>query len=269
MESMELGQIRRLVVALDASPCSQVVLRTAARLAGYLEVRLEGVFVQDMSLVRVAELSVAHEMSIHSTRSRPFTRAALERDQRILVDQMEAWASDLARSNNVRWRFQILSGPVAPQLMAAAGESDLLTLGRFGWPVGAARRPLGSVARTVVEQHRFPLLLLDREIQPYQPILVSVDDPVAWPRLFLAARLAASFASPLVVLLAAEEDGVDSLQGQVEQRLALHNIDIVYRRLKANSLARESMHVRADQGSTLFSGRRGGVEEIPLALFLM
>jgi nucleotide-binding universal stress UspA family protein len=264
MESVEFGPIRRLVVAVDGSACSRVVLRTAARLAGYWGARLDGVFVQDATLARVAELSVAHEVIAYSARSRPFTRSDLEREQRILADQVDGWASDLARVNQVRWRFQILSGPVAPQLMAAAGPGDLLTLGRFGWPVGATRRQLGSVARTVAAQHRFPLLLLDREIQPHRPIFVHVEAPVAWPRLILAAQLAVSSASPLVVLLEADENEVASLQNQVEQRLAEYNIDFVYRQSKARSLDREILSAGA-----LFRSRRTGVEEIPVALFFV
>lgn len=266
MERVESVPIRRLVVALDASPCSQIVLRTAARLAGRLGARLEGVFVQDTSLARVADLSVAHAVSVHSARSRPFTRAALEREQRILAEQMDAWAATVARANNVGWRFQILSGPVAPQLMTVAGKDDLLTVGRFGWPVSGIHRHLGSVARTVAAQHRYPLLLLDQEIQPHRPILAIIEAPIAWPRLILAAQMAVSYASPLIALLVGEDEEAASLQTQVETRLADYNIAIDYRPVRPHSLAKEIMQIRA---GALFSQRRSGIEQIPLALFLV
>ena len=48
--------IRRILVALDASPSSLVALEEAAKLAAVWDAELAGVFVEDSELLRMAQL---------------------------------------------------------------------------------------------------------------------------------------------------------------------------------------------------------------------
>lgn len=261
--------IRRLVVAVDASPCSRSVVRTAAYIAAHLGVRLEGVFVQDTNLQRLAAMHLAQEIAIPSAQPRPFDQQILEREYRVLAERAESWGSQIARDFNVRWRFEIRRGGVATQLMAAAGEEDLLSMGRSGWSLlSPLQRSVGSVTKTVMGRHRFPLFVLQEEIQPRQPVFVTVDENVEVQCVYAAARLAELYDSPLIVLVAAEAKGVDAVRAQVDQLLADRNLEVVYHSVTSQSMAKEVANGNGGRYSTLVSRRGSGLENLPAALFL-
>ncbi|MBI1293884.1 hypothetical protein GC175_02850 [bacterium] len=261
--------IRRLVVAVDTSPCSRSVLRTAAYIAAHLGVRLEGVFVQDANLQRLAAMQIAHEIAIPSAQPRLFDQQILERESRVMIDRAESWGAQIANDFNVRWRFQVRQGGVAAQLMAAAGEDDLLSMGRSGWSlISPIQRGIGSVTKTVIGGHRFPLFVLQQEIQPCQPVFVTVDENVEGQRIYAAARLAELYDSPLIVLVAAEAQNVDAVRTQVDQLLAGRNLEIVYHNVTSQSLAKEVANGNGGRHSTLVSRRGSGLENLPAALFL-
>ncbi len=261
--------IRRLVVAMDASPCSRSVLRSAAHIAAHLGVRLEGIFVQDAGLHRLAALQMVQEISIPSAQMRSFSVATLEREYGVLIERAESWGSDVSKKYNVQWHFDVRRGAVAAQLMAAAGEGDLLSLGRSGWPLVSARqRPMGSVVRTVIGHHPFPLFVLEREIQAGQPVFVSADAGFDERQLYTAARLAELYASPLIVLVSAEAKAAGAILSQVDRLLADRDLDIIYRQVTAQSLAKEVSNSSNGRHSTLVSRRGNGAEDLSAALFL-
>ena len=58
---MSTSDVRRILVALDASPHSHAALEEAAALAKPLQAELAGVFVLDAELLRLSALPVARE----------------------------------------------------------------------------------------------------------------------------------------------------------------------------------------------------------------
>ncbi|MFW5810637.1 MAG: universal stress protein, partial [Thermodesulfobacteriota bacterium] len=58
----EQHTIRRILVALDASPASLEGLKTAAELAERLNAELYGLFVEDIDLLRAVELPFVTEI---------------------------------------------------------------------------------------------------------------------------------------------------------------------------------------------------------------
>jgi nucleotide-binding universal stress UspA family protein len=261
--------IRRLVVAVDASACSRSVLRTAAYIAAHLGARLEGVFVEDVNLHRLAALPMGQEVSLPSAQIRTFDRRTLDREYGVLIARAESWGAEIAKSYNVRWRFDVRRGSVATELMSAAGEQDLLSMGRSGWSLAAPIQPkMGSVTRTVIGRHRFPLFVLQQEIQPRQPVFVTIDENMETQRLLTAARLAELYASPLIVLVAAADRAADAIQSQVDQLLAGSDLDVFYHRVTPQSMLRQVSNGSGGRHSTLVSRRGSGLENLPAALFL-
>ncbi|MGD8821809.1 MAG: universal stress protein, partial [Anaerolineales bacterium] len=55
-------RVERILVAVDASSHSRAALEAAAELAASLEVELVGIFVEDINLMRLAELPIAVEI---------------------------------------------------------------------------------------------------------------------------------------------------------------------------------------------------------------
>ena len=88
--------IRRIVVAVDASPHSLAAIEGAAVLARLLEAELIGIYVEDVRLLRVAELPRMVEVSFDSRVARPFTDRYAER-------QLKEQAAKARRALK-RWR---------------------------------------------------------------------------------------------------------------------------------------------------------------------
>jgi hypothetical protein len=58
--------IRRILIALDASPDGLSALETSAWLAARMNAELQGLFVEDESLLRIAEIPLAREVPYFS-----------------------------------------------------------------------------------------------------------------------------------------------------------------------------------------------------------
>ena len=55
--------VRHILVAVDATPSSSVVLEAAARLAREFDAELNGIFVEDLNLLHLAGLPFARELT--------------------------------------------------------------------------------------------------------------------------------------------------------------------------------------------------------------
>lgn len=245
------GLVQRVVVALDASECSKAVLRTAARISAALNAQLEGFFVEDAQLLALAELPIIGEVQFFG-RVRPFDRKALERDLQALAQEVKRWSTEIARAYNPDWRFHILRGDVAQSLLQAAGERDLLSLGRFGTPICPQPRRLGSVARRVFDLRRAPLLLLHREIRQGQPVIVTTSGAKEeLGLLVMAAQLAQVYESEIIVLL--EKPDREPL---VRDLLADYPVRVLVRRLEPGPLRPQIVAVSQGRGGAVLSHRR-------------
>lgn len=202
------GQIRRIVVALDASAYSQAALRTAIRIAPLLQAQVEGVFVEDDRLRRAASLPITQQVLIGSGQIRRFDPVDLSQSYRAICRQLERQARQMIEQSSVIWQFRVEQGEVAERLMALSGEGDLLSLGRLGQPLFGQSQGLGSVALRILQEHPHPLLLLNEEMGPQQPIWALFDDsPQGVERVRLGLGLADLFQSQLTFLLRPEDAG--------------------------------------------------------------
>lgn len=152
-------RVRRILVALDASPHSLAALAAAVDLAAGLGAEVEGLFVEDIELLRMADLPVTREVGAFTALARDFDSGGLERQLRVQAARAERALSGLADPARVSWTFRVARGAVAVELLAAARGSDLITVGRAGWsPAGP--RGLGSTLRALLADAPRPVLVL-------------------------------------------------------------------------------------------------------------
>ena len=243
--------VKRVVVALDASECSKAVLRTAARISAALNAELEGLFVEDVRLLTLADLPITAEVQFFG-QVRPLDRTVMERDLRTLAQQVERWADEIVKTYALTWQFHTERGEVAQALLRAAGEEDLLSLGRFGGPGRHHRRRLGSVARRVFDLRRAPLLLLHEEIRRGQPVIVTTSGAPEEIRLLLmAARLAQAYESEITVLV--EKPEAERL---VRRVLKDYPVRVVVRPLEPGPLRPQILAIHGGRGGALLAHRR-------------
>jgi len=164
-------RVRRIVVAIDASPASRAAAEAAIRLAAEARVEIEGVFIEDENLARFAALPFTRVVWALSGLSLDFGSAELQRAQRLQAARARTVLAEAAGSR-VSWRFRVARGPLARELMLAAGGADLISL---GFAAGERPRGAGSLARRAVREAPGPVLLLRTPLAPKAPVVVWLD----------------------------------------------------------------------------------------------
>ncbi len=223
-QEKETQAIDRILVALDSSPSSLAALEAAAELAIGFEAELIGLFVEDVNLLRLAELSFTQEVGLFSARSRRVEIRHIERQFRSQASQARQALERIARTTRLEYSFRVARGMVVPELLTAAAEADMIILGKTGWsPVG--QRRLGSTVRSILSEGTQLTLVLQHGIQLGQPILVIFDGSVtAQKALLAAAQLVPQDTGPLnVLVLAPEAETAETFQAEAERLLSQQN----------------------------------------------
>ncbi len=223
---------QRIVVALDASPHSLAALEAAVALAADLQAELLGLFVEDADLLRLAGLSFAQELGLYSATPRPLDEPRLERELRARACRAEQALAALADRAQVRWSFRVVRGTISAELLAAAAEADLISLGRTGWSL-AGRRRVGSTARTILSQASRPALVVRQGAHLELPLMVVYDgSALAGKALTTAARLSQGKEGELLVLVAADDPAeTGRLQAQAAGWLQARDVPVRFRQL--------------------------------------
>ena len=243
--------IRRILVALDASPHSQAALEAAAELAARFGAELQGLFVEDVNLLRLAELPFTREMGLFSPTRRRLDTQGVERQLRAQARRVHRALAVAAERAQVRWSFRVARGTIPTELLAAASEVDLIILGKAGWSL-ARRRRLGSTARTVAFQAPSLTLILEEGARLGRPVLAVYDGSASARRALIAAAvLAKEDEGGLVVILADGPDAVRQLQGEAADWLGETAVEARYHSL-ARSSASKLAHIVRTEGCGTF-----------------
>jgi nucleotide-binding universal stress UspA family protein len=198
-----VSPIRRILVALDASPQSLLALDAAAEMAARLEAELLGLFVEDIGLLRIAEMPAARELLFSTASHSPLSRATMEASLRSQAEQIRMALAAAAERTRVRWSFRIARGVVAAELLLAGAEADLIALGRAGWSAWPSGR-LGATARAVTGKFS-PVLLVSRQgVLPEARFLIGYDrTPGARGRLRAITKFAGRKSAGFTILVPA------------------------------------------------------------------
>ncbi len=257
-------RIRRILVALDTSAHSRRALGVAAQLARVLEAELEGLFVEEDAWHRLGTFGSVRLV-------RPYTGSVGTVESEGLRRELESVARRLARlleetgtRLEVKWRFRVERGRAERVILGAAGEVDLVTVGRTGLSPGRTGR-VGRTARALVKDSKTPLLLLHEGAELGRRIVLLYDGSAgAEQGLALAARLARKRECPLeVVVPRAPGPEAERLVDRLRERLQgpeAEGADIhLVSRLGATDLgrivgARGDALLVASRSSPLFSG---------------
>jgi nucleotide-binding universal stress UspA family protein len=123
-------EVSRILLARDASARGLAAMRAAAELAASLRAELDALFVEDIDLLRLAELPFAREVGFFSAAGRPLGFEELERTLRAQAARMQRLLDEAAKRLHLQFRFNVARGRVLPEVMAKAGDVDLVVLGK-------------------------------------------------------------------------------------------------------------------------------------------
>jgi nucleotide-binding universal stress UspA family protein len=197
--------VRRILVALDATEDSLDSLDIAAGLAAKLRAEIEGLFIEDINLLRMAGLPCTRVVSVAAPGGVTLTAASMERElQRQARYAREALAQSAERMR-VRWTFRTVRGVVAQEVIAAAAGVDLVVVGKVDrtYPQRLRFSPTARIVSTTAPS---AVLLAHRHLYGHGShpgtIVVAFDDSATGHRaLHLAAAIAAAESHPLSVLI--------------------------------------------------------------------
>ncbi len=206
---------RRIVITLDSGRTDAADIGRLARLAQRLDAELEGVFVEDTDLLRIASLSFTrefHPTTQHVERVQP---ARMHRELRVLARHAERDLARCAEQQGVRWSFRVWRGSIGRELLSSV-EADVVALTRLG----------------AVEAYPIHRWTTNR-------ITVCFDgSPGAGRALRMAADLANDVGHAALQVLVEGSTGAppDELRRQVEEGVVGYGVEVHYRALSGRSL---------------------------------
>ena len=93
--------MRRIAVTLDAFDLSLAALEQAARLARHMGAQLEGIFIEDIDLLQLAELPFLREVRRSSRTVEAMNPMRMEQELRVLARRAERLLGELATRHHV------------------------------------------------------------------------------------------------------------------------------------------------------------------------
>jgi hypothetical protein len=194
---------RRVLVALDPCEVDPADFEASARLAAGLNAELVALFVEDSDLIAAADLPVTHLIPAGCRHMVALDAAAMRRAFRVVEGRAREHLSSVAERWHLDWSFEVIEVRQAAETMARLNREDFLALAS-----AAGRRALISQRTAAVHAERAPcpVMLLRRDGRRGQPVSVLYEGEES--TLVLGRDLAAVYESPLLVLVAGEDEAV-------------------------------------------------------------
>ncbi len=254
---MKNSPIRHIAVALDCSPHSLASLKAAAELARRMHADLTGIFVEDINMLRMAELPCSHEIRIYSAEPEKIDMQQLERSLRLQAKEAESALQRIAGELMVEHSFRVCRGMVPAEVILAAHDSDLLVLGRSGRSP-SCRKGLGSTAKKALAEGKRPLLFMRTGFAAKEwPVLVLYDGSKGSQQ---ALEIAIDMAQPgitlNVLILGNTPEEALLMEQELSSTIALPDTVIEYHHLPRHDGKMLARYIRmADSGLLVLSDR--------------
>lgn len=213
----EERRFRRMVIGLCAGAGNGESLRAAAQLAAELGLDIEGLFIEDESLLGLAGLPFLREVRAGAGTLMPFDPARLEHEMRMAASALHKALAEAARAAQTRFRFASVRGEIGAVLAGAAATGDIVAVMEGGG--AGARATLGTASlRRAALRSTASVLYIPAPLSRRPGAVVAVTDGADGDApLAIAVRLAARSGNALVVLSPAPEaidrDRLDALAG--------------------------------------------------------
>lgn len=201
MNAQAPGARSRVIVALGPASPDPLALVAAAQLAQSAGAELAALFVEDINLLRLAELPFAQDIGMASATMRRLVAADVERALKRQADELRRALAETAHVIRLEWTFETARGRPARVLLEAAGEGDYVVL--------ASTAVRASMRATLADAVRSALRATVHGPRPRRTRTVAAvlqPGPGALRVLGAAQQLAQASAANLVLFVAGSQD---------------------------------------------------------------
>ena len=187
--------VRSRVIVAVGPAADPLVLAAAARLARSGDAELATFFIEDINLLRLAELPFAIEIGMVSSTMRRLGVSDIERALKRQAAELRQVLAEMTAAAQLDWTFEMVRGRPARVLLEAAGKGDLVVL------TGAAVRTLAHTALTAAMRSALAEILSGARSRRARPVAAALHPgPGALRVLAAAHRLAQANAADLLLL---------------------------------------------------------------------
>lgn len=248
--------IQRILIGLDASYHSFAALEAAAELASSLGAELRGLFVEDINLLRLAELSVAQELQFPFGAQARLNPKRMRRQLRAQAQQAREALVSVCRRRQIEWSFETVRGDVSAKVLEEAEQADLLCVGRASRPV-IRQSSVGSTALAAVTRAPYSVLLVSRETRISAPVVVLYEGSAESSRaLQIGSQLAEDTGGLLSILVhPSVSESSREIQDRIASALEAQGFMVRYRELFGSGLISTISAVQAEAPGTVVLGR--------------
>jgi len=201
MNPKAFGARSRVIVAIGPASPDPAALTAAAQLAQSAGAELAALFIEDINLLRLAELPFAQEIGMASATMRRLVSADVERALKRQAGELRHALAETAHAVRLEWTFGTARGRTTRVLLEAAGEGDFVVLAS----TAVRTLPHATLASGVSSALRATL----QAAKPRRTRTVAAvlqPGPGTLKVLVAAQQLAQSSAADLMLFLAGAQD---------------------------------------------------------------
>lgn len=173
--TMKAQNINRILVALDPgfhfSEVDHSILQAATTLAHRLDAELNTLFVEDINLLRLAELPVAREIVYGAASGRKLNVADMERSLTTQTARLRKLVETISQQNQIKIAFDVMRGDIAREVCSASENTDLLVVGKNTQKLRQSLK-IGKITKTILSSVSCNLLLLQHGATIERPVAV-------------------------------------------------------------------------------------------------
>ncbi|MGI9317004.1 MAG: hypothetical protein ACR2QW_06705 [bacterium] len=180
--------VKRILVALDASPSCMVSLDMAAILASHMQVRLDTLFVEDINLLRLAALPFATELDRASGEARAMDEVGIKSAFNAHVARLKRRLEWFSVNRQIQYDLRTVQGDYLTEAMGA--DSDILFM--------FASKKISMIESVNTLRRKVPGTIKSKMAPVYT---IYYGDARSEVSLKLAADIASMLTTELVILL--------------------------------------------------------------------
>lgn len=192
---------REILVAVDPSSHSQAALEAAAYLAEKTEGKIHGLFVQEESWHKVSKLPSITTINELTGSTSALEEQYLSQQIEMLKRRLRRQVKTISRQKKIAHTWKAVEGCVEEEILQAAENADLITLGRRGSSF-PQKKKIGSSTEKIIQDADKPVLILKKGLKLRGNITAVYDASKTSHRsIRLALSLAEKFDVSLTVLV--------------------------------------------------------------------